>query len=158
MNDLVQKHMTDRNVQIGNICVQWAHLELLLAQAIWAARELDEKSGSVETANLNIKERAQAALAECKKQSKPDNICDALQRICKSFKMGDIIDRRNQAIHGHRFSDPDDPAAEIVVMHRGEIAGKRVKRRDAELAQLGRDISDLHKPLMEALTSNGMTI
>jgi len=149
--------MTNRNVQIGNICSQFAHLELLLAQAIWSALGLTEETGLSLTGSLNIEDRAKLATELCCKQGKPDKVVEELKKVRKELKASRIIERRNRAIHGHRFPDPNDPASEFVVLHRGKDAGIKKKRSDTELAQIGKDIAALHKPLFAAMTDAGMT-
>ena len=143
MNDLVQKHMINRNIQIGNICSQFAHLELLLAQAIWAALDLDEKVGLSVTGGLSIEARARLAAKLCAKQGKSDKVTKELETVRRELQASKIIEQRNRAIHGHRFPDPNDPAAEMVVIHRGKDAGRKIKRTDAELAH--HRIQDTHK-------------
>jgi len=157
MNDPVQKHMTNRNVQIGNICSQFAHLELLLAQAIWSALGLTEEAGLSVTGSLNIEARARLAVELCEKQGKPKQVVEELRRVRKELQASKVIERRNHAIHGHRFPNPDDPASEFVVVHRGKDAGVKIKRTDAELAQVGKDIAALHTPLFAAMADAGMT-
>ncbi|MCF4098614.1 hypothetical protein [Maritalea mediterranea] len=157
MNTTIQTHMNNRNVQIGNICIQFTHLELLLAQAIWSALDLTEKAGLSVTGRLDIEARAKLAVEICEERGKPDSVINELKNVRKELQASRIIERRNQAVHGHRFSDPDNPAAELVVVHRGKNAGAKIKRADNELAQLGKDIAALHKPLMEAMTTAKMT-
>ncbi len=157
MNGPVYQHMTNRNVQIGNICSQFAHLELLLAQAIWSALGLNEEVGLAVTGRLDIEARANLAVELCEKLGKPLNVVEELKRVRRELQASKIIERRNRAIHGHRFSNPDDPASEFVTVHRGKDAGMKIKRTDAELAQIGKDIASLHKPLFTAMTKAGMT-
>lgn len=157
MNDPVQKHMANRNIQIGNICSQFAHLELLLAQAIWSALGLTEEVGLSVTGSLNIEARVKLAVELCEKQGKPKQVVEELRRVRTELQSSKIIERRNRAIHGHRFPNPDDPASEFVVVHRGKDAGLKIKRTDTELAQIGEDIASLHKPLFTAMTDVGMT-
>lgn len=157
MEDEIQIHVTNRNVQIGNICSQFAHLELLLAQAIWSALKLTESVGLKVTGRLDIELRAKLAVELCEELGKPSQVVAELKRVRGELQASNIIERRNRAIHGHRFPDPDDPAAEYVVVHRGKYAGTKVKRTDAELAQLGKDIAELHKPLMAAMVAAKMT-
>ena len=143
MYNPVQNHMRNRNVQIGNICSQFAHLELLLAQAIWSALGLTEEAGLSVTGSLNVEARARLAVELCEKQGKPKQVVDELRRV--------------RTIQGHRFPNPDDPASEFVVVHRGKDAGVKLKRTDAELAQIGKDIADLHQPLFAVMADVGMT-
>jgi len=157
MKDEIQRHITNRNVQIGNICSQFAHLELLLAQAIWSALKLTEKAGLSVTGRLDVEMRAKLAVELCEEQSKPNQVVVELKRVRRELQASNIIERRNRAIHGHRFADPNDPAAEFVVVHRGKDAGTKIKRTDTELAQLGKDIAELHQPLMAAMVAAKMT-
>lgn len=157
MVDTAQRHMTNRNVQIGNICSQFAHLELLLAQAIWSVLKLKEETGLVVTGSLGIEARSKMAVELCKKLGAPDEVVSELKNVRKNLQALKIVERRNHAIHGHRFPDPDDPAAEFVIIHRGKNAGIKIKRADGELAKIGTDIADLHKPLYKAMVAAGMT-
>ncbi|WP_150120879.1 MULTISPECIES: hypothetical protein [unclassified Sulfitobacter] len=157
MEHTKQKHMTNRNVQIGNICAQFAHLELLLAHAIWSALNLTEKVGLKVTGRLDIEMRAKLAVELCQELGKPGPVVDELKKVRRELQASHIIERRNSAIHGHRFPDPDEPGAEIVVVHRGKDAGIKIRRTDAQLAQLGKDIASLHKPLLAAMAAANMT-
>ena len=85
MYNPVQNHMRNRNVQIGNICSQFAHLELLLAQAIWSALGLTEEAGLSVTGSLNVEARARLAVELCEKQGKPKQVVDELRRVRIGF-------------------------------------------------------------------------
>ena len=157
MNDIIKKRMINRNAQIGNICCQFSHLELLLAQVIWSALNLTEKAGLSITGSLDVEMRAKLAVELCVEQGKPDQVIQELKKIQKELQSSKIIERRNRAVHGHRFADPDDSGSELVIVHRGKDAGIKLKRTDAELAQIGHDIAALHTPLMLAMTAATMT-
>jgi len=73
--------------------------------------------------------------------------------VKKELNSGKIIQRRNHAIHGNRWLIPNDPASELIIVHRGKNAGKPIKRSDNELAQLGKDIAKIHKQLFKTLKS-----
>jgi hypothetical protein len=156
MNDIIRKHMTNRNVQIGNICSQFSFLELLLAQAIWSALNLTEKAGLSVTGRLDVEVRAKLAVELCEEQGKSKQVVIELKKVQKALQTSKIIERRNRAIHGHRSADPEDPAAQFVVVHRGKNAGIKLKQTDSDLAQIGEDIAALHKPLFAAMISANM--
>ena len=55
-------HLTNRYVQIGNICVQWSAIEYHVAIAIWnLAGVVDQEIGKVLTASLDLKGRVTMA-------------------------------------------------------------------------------------------------
>ena len=144
-------HMSNRNAQIGNICSQWAHLEYLLASAIWGLLGLEKGVGLIVTGGLNIESRVGTAVALAEALGQPDELIEALKRVRKELQSSKIIQRRNLTIHGNRFLHPDREDAELVEIHRGKSAGKPKTRADSELSELGKEIAGLHRPLMNVL-------
>lgn len=108
------------------------------------------------TGNLGIETRVRMAVVLSEKIGPSEEVTMVLKNVQKELQKSKIIEGRNRAIHGHRFADPDDPAAELIVMHRGKDAGRKIKRTDNELFQIGKDIADLHKPLLEVLKKEGL--
>lgn len=155
--ELIKKQflLNDRNTQIGNICFQWAHLEFLLALTIWALLRLDSVTGRIVTGGLDIRPRVKMAIDLAESLRAPAELIDALKSVRKKVE-SDLNDRRNRAIHGHRFIDPDDPSLELVVTHRGKNAGKFLGQSNKDLADLGRDIAAAHKELHAVLNSLGI--
>lgn len=151
MSEPQNVHMTNRNIQIGDICSQWAHLEYILANAIWALLGLDKATGLIVTGGLNIENRVGTAVALAEKMGQPTAVTDALKHVRKELQASKIIQRRNLAVHGHRFPHPEREDAELVEIHRGKDAGQAITRADSELRELGKDIANLHKTLMSVL-------
>jgi hypothetical protein len=132
-------HQTNRNVQIGNVCVQWASLEYRLAVAIWIMVGVDMEIGKVLTASLDMKQRATMAFTLAHQTNAPIPFKNALKSVLTALREG-LIDRRNQAVHGIHFTI-DRPDAIGVEMHRGKGGRQQRIQEDKELSQLGRDIN-----------------
>lgn len=146
--------LSDRNLQIGNICFQWAHLEYLLALAIWSILRIDDETGKILTGGTDIKARCAIALNLAKHLEAPEAAVNALAQAQKSIDK--LNDKRNRAVHGHRLFDPARPDTEYFEVHRGSSRGVKVPQTNADLAQLGKDIATTHKALLSALLANGV--
>ena len=145
-----QFFIQDRNTQVGNICVQWAHLEYLLALAIWSLLRLDQETGKIVTGGLDIRPRLNMAINLAKHLKAPEPAKKAL--LCTRRALdGGLDERRNKAIHGHRLLDPDDIQSELVEVHRGKGDRKRHKVTNADLAELGVAIAKVAADLHEAM-------
>lgn len=147
--------LSDRNLQIGNICWQWAHLEYLIALAIWSLLRIDNDTGRLITGGMNILPRINLALNLAKHLNAPTQAQRALKEVRTTLQKG-LDERRNRAIHGHRSLDSSDPQAEFVEMHRGKGAGTKVRQTNKDLAQLGGDIADTARALQKAMLDSGV--
>ncbi len=152
---LEQNLLNDRNVQIGNICWQWAHLEYLIALAAWSLLRIDNDTGRLITGGMNILPRVNLALNLARHLKAPQQAQKALKETRKALQKG-LDERRNRVVHGHRFLDRADPQAEFVEMHRGKNAGVKVRQTNKDLAQLGRDIADTARALHQAMLESGV--
>lgn len=145
-----------RNMHIGNVCHQWAHLELSIAVVIWQLLGVDEETGRLLTGGLDIQPRVNKAIALAEHLNAPPQLKKALRQTRTALQDG-LDERRNQAVHGARFTDHSSPLdSQLFVMHRGKNAGKPIPVSNADLEKLGRDIFAAHKPLMEAMRSCGV--
>lgn len=142
---------TNTNVQIGNICVQWASLEYVVSNAIWIMLRLDSEVGKIVTGNLDIKQRVSMVFALAHQTNAPipfKNACKALRS--ELFDPKDLLHRRNLAVHGAHFTIPDNEKIQIEV-HRGK-GGKGPREIPvSELADLGREINAASNAFTTAL-------
>lgn len=155
MSDVVAIHTSNRSHQIGNICIQWAFLEYLLARAIWKTLDLDKQAGLIVTGALNIQGLSDTAIKLAEKIGQVDEILEALKVVRKSLHEFDVIRRRNSAVHGVQFGHPNRLDARIVEVYRGKKAGDAFEVEDSDLAKLGNDIEDIHKQLYVVLEKHG---
>ena len=152
-NALQSLLLNDRNVQIGNICFQWAYLEYLIALTIWSLLHIDPDTGKIVTGGLDIRPRLNMAINLARELQAPKGAIDALLLTREALDKG-LDQRRNTAVHGHRIAHPNDPAAELVEVHRGKGARKRRPQTNADLTQLGKDIKQLADDLLDGLNKN----
>lgn len=122
--------------------MQWSSLEYVLVQAIWAMINVDAEVGKILTAHLDIKQRAAMAFAVSNQTNAPVSFRNALKAVQRSLQDDDLINRRNQAVHGIHFST-DRPDAVNVEMHRGKGGRAPRLQTDADLAKLSREICEV---------------
>src|SRR5689334_13504090 len=119
---------SNRNQQIGNICVQWSSLEYILVQIIWLMAGVQEEVGKILTAHLDMKQRANMAFALAHQTNASYRLKKATKAVVDALQKGDLISRRNQAVHGVHFTI-DEPGAVGIEMHRGKGGrGQRVQK------------------------------
>src|SRR5208337_1483648 len=144
--------LRDRLVQIGNICRQWAQIELHVARAIWCMLGVDHESGVILTGGLNMSSRVTIAIKLAKHLNTPSIAIDALKATQKVLD-NHLEERRNQAVHGIVFLHPNDPSIEIFEMHRGKRKGRQ-HLSNKDLDKLSKELAELeitlHSELMRA--------
>lgn len=145
----------DRNLQIGNICIQWSHLEYLVALAIWSMLRIDEKTGRILTGGLDIIPRLGMAHQLSVHLNAPQLARRTLTETRKILQSG-LLEQRNLVIHGHRLKAHGEPSIETFEVHRGPKSGQKQPLTNAEIAQIGRDIAIVHKALHKALLESGV--
>jgi hypothetical protein len=134
-------HPSNRSLQIGNICVQWSHLEYELALAIWLMLRLHDDIGKIVTASLDAKQRATMAFALAEKTKAPRSYRDVMKSALSDIRR-DLLHRRNEAVHAVHFLPYTSDTAKVE-MHRGRGGREPRPLRDADLAELGQLICQL---------------
>jgi hypothetical protein len=127
---------------IGYVCVQWALLETVAANVIWAFLTMDHETGAIVTGGLDLRPRLSMAIALAEHVKAPPHIKSGIRQIRDTLTKEKLDDRRNQAIHG-AHSASDDPSKVNLTMLRWR-GDKRTKAVSAlELAELGHTIAKL---------------
>lgn len=145
-------HSTNRNAQIGNICVQWSAIEYHVAIAIWnLAGVVDQEIGKVLTASLDLKGRVTMAFKLAHIVNAPVPFKIAIKTLQTALQGEDLYHRRNQAVHGIHF-EIDQPGAVGIEMHRGPGGREQRIQTDKELNQLGKRLTELRNTFFAALT------
>lgn len=140
MND---PHYVNRIAQIGNICAQWSSLEYHAAMAIWNLADIhDMEVGKILTASLDLKQRVGMAFALAHTVNAPFTFKKAIKSLQTALRNEDLIELRNQAVHGIHFT-VDEPAAIGVEMHRGKGGRGRRVQYDKDLVALGQRLTEL---------------
>lgn len=143
--------LNDRNLQIGNICFQWAHLESLLSLAIWSLLRVDNETDAILTGGTSIRPRVDLAVKLSIHLQAPKLATSTLKEVQTRLQKG-LEDRRNRAVHGRRQLDANNPSIDHVEMLRGSKKGLH-PQSNADLAKLGNDIADaaslLHQAMLE---------
>lgn len=145
----------DRNLQIGNICIQWSHLEFLAAIAIWSMLRIDEKTGKIITGGLDLLPRLKMAHQLAVHLNAPMQARNSF-KAAKQAVQHRLLDRRNLVIHGHRLSEKGNPWVETFEVHRGKNSGTKQPLSNSDIAQIGKDIAAVHKALHQALRESGL--
>lgn len=132
---LPNPHLGNRQLLIGNICIQWSSLEYMLAAGIWTLVDVDEEVGKILTGNLDAKQRATMAHALAWQTNAPHDYKKVVKEVLTEMR-DELIHRRNEAVHGIHFDSGETSIAEIE-LHRGK--GGRAPRElsNDSLAELG---------------------
>jgi hypothetical protein len=147
-NAFVMDAQTNRNMQIGNVCIQWSGLEYTLAASIWMMIGVGEEVGKIITASLDAKNRAKMLFALAHVYNAPVSYKNAIKKVIKSLQDG-LMDRRNVAVHGVHFTS-DEPNSVGLEMHRGRGGRGRRTVPNSEFSALGREISDTNDAFVKA--------
>jgi len=146
--------LIDRLAQVGNICRQWANIELHIALAIWCMMGIDSESGAILTGGLNMSSRVVVAIKLAKHLDAPSIAIEVLKATQKALD-NDLEERRNQAIHGVTFLHPNEPSTEIFEMHRGKRKGRQLLT-NKDLNKLSNELAALGITLHRELTRAGI--
>lgn len=147
--------LSDRNLQIGNICFQWAHLEYLVALSLWSLLRIDHDTGKIVTGGLDLLPRVNMALKLAQHLKAPGLAIKALKEVRTALQDG-LLEKRNTAIHGLRSFDTSDPSGEFFEVHRGKSAGLKQPVNNLSLQALGVQIADVHKAFHAAMLESGI--
>lgn len=152
---ITQRFQSLRDAQIGHICRQWAGLEYVLALTISSLLRLDKDTSFIVTNGLDILPRASMAHRLAVHLKAPPPAIKALREVRDALR-GGLLERRNEAVHGHRQPNPNDFSTDYVTMYRGKGAGVRRAQNHEELIQLGLDIAYVSVCLSRLLTACGL--
>ena len=141
IDPLAAHYGAERLTIVGNICHQWANIEYQLASAIWSLLGVDEATGIILTAGLMMRPRVDMAVKLAKHLDAPQRAINALVEVQKALA-DDLENRRNQAVHGVRFINLNDPASEYFEMHRGKPKGRHLQTNES-LKLLGQELGAL---------------
>jgi len=84
---------------IGHVCLQWSLLELTLLALLSNMEDMDIEKGEVIFGGLDIKPRVNMAISLGTRHKLPPPLLAELRAIRKVIQV-DLMDRRNQAVHG----------------------------------------------------------
>lgn len=149
--------LSDRNLQIGNICFQWAHLEYLLSITIGILLRVEPKTSQIISSGLDILPRTNMALALAHHLTAPRSLVDGLKAVRRDLQDGKkLLERRNRAVHGHRQLHPS-PDREIFNVYRGKGAGA-IEQTNADLHRIGNDIAETATEFYQVMVDAGMFV
>lgn len=125
---------------IGNVCVQFANLELILAATIFSLLNIDRHRGAIVTGGMDMKARFAVALALLEEMRSPGSMRRRLKAIQAEFRTKNLGERRNQAVHGaHKFENDKY----TLTMLRYPKAQREQEITPDQLAQLGSELQSL---------------
>jgi hypothetical protein len=142
---------------VGNICTQWAYLELLLARCIWYFLNLDKDVGIVITGKFDLPMRIQIAIEIGEAVDLDKNLVKTSKSVKLKFESKKIRERRNTAVHGIYASSPNDNII-TVEMHRGKSAGIAKTTDARSLMEIGNDIREIGQELIAAMAKLSIDI
>jgi hypothetical protein len=152
---MADPQVTDRLVQIGNICRQWAYLEYLFSVTIWNLLKLERNTGMIVTGGLDMLPRAGMAINLAEHLGADGRLIEALKTARRTLQRGglSLIDRRNIAIHGLELRL--EGRSSILESHRGKGAFQPHDFGNDELKNLGKEIIAVHEALSPVMKSLG---
>jgi hypothetical protein len=146
--------MDDKSLQrlmasLGHISIQWALLEAILAHAIWALLILDYETGAIVTGGTDMLPRVNMAILLARHKKAPQSAIRKLESV-RSALQNDLLDRRNQAIHGIHADAADADKVKLVML-RWKHPKREQERSIADLDQISQDIRACQKDAEIAL-------
>jgi hypothetical protein len=152
---MTEPRLTDLDIKIGligQICLHWSYLELLLATTIWNILKLDEDTGKIVTGGLDIEGRANMALNLAKHRKAPADVIAVLK--CAQSQIKDIIGERNLAIHGvYELRPTGEVLAEV---HRGKFRGIPQDMSNDRMGRTAQTIDAIIEILQPVLEKHGV--
>jgi len=85
---------------IGNVCLQYSLLELMVAGISWELLDLDMDQGAIVTGGADLTPRINIALNLMEELGAPLHMKKRLRAIRTELQDRKLIDRRNQVVHG----------------------------------------------------------
>lgn len=99
---------------IGHICLQWARLEMALLGVIYAIEDMPVEKGEIIFGGLDIKPRVNMAIGLARYSKVPQRIVRRLVEL-RTVIQKDLMDQRNQAVHGaHKNLEGDETTVRMV--------------------------------------------
>lgn len=144
-----------RMMSVGQICIQWAHIEYLFAHVIWALLRLDQETGKITTGGLDMLPRANMAINLATHLGAPQNLIQALKSARKAIQ-GGLDARRNAAVHGVSFTEGKEPYEIHVEVHRGSGDRKKKHLPNSELSALAEELGLVIENLGRVVRETGI--
>lgn len=149
MVDPIHPDMAKRMAYIGNICLQWSHVEYVVARSIWFILRLDDETGKIVTGGLDMMPRLNMAINLARHCKAPAVLANQLVKTRSAIQ--DKLDvRRNRAIHGVNTWYEGDATVSVEV-HRGKGGRERQPLPEDDLYELGAAIHRVGKELGSVL-------
>lgn len=125
---------------IGQVCLQWARLEMTLIALLCTIDEVETERAYILFGGLDILPRVNAALNLARYRKIPPHLVRRIESVRRVLQK-DVADRRNQVVHGAHRDLADDSTTLTMVRWKGD---KRTKTMSAtEIFQLGVRIYEL---------------
>jgi len=141
---------------IGNVCLQWSRLEMIVLGLICTIEPIDLEKGYIMFGGLDILPRVNMAINLARHNKYPPQILKRIIAVRDELQ-GGITDARNQVVHG---AHKDMQGAETTLTMVRWKGNKRHKRTSAgEIATLAiqiRDIGNKVWAVMDEITSRAL--
>jgi hypothetical protein len=125
---------------IGNVCLQYSRLEIMLSAIIMTLLGLDEHKAAIVTGGMDLKARIAVALNLLEEMNSPGSFRSSLRNIQSTLRKNELVERRNQAVHG---AHKEENGRYTLTMLRYSKAKREQEITPYELADLGRQLCDL---------------
>lgn len=125
---------------IGEVCVQWARLEMTLLGLICTVDPTDMEKGHIIYGGLDILPRATMAINLARQNNIHPSIAKRIVEVRKALQNG-LADRRNQVVHGAHHGEEGAETTLTMVRWKGDKKHKRLSA--TEIGQLASEIHEL---------------
>lgn len=123
---------------IGQVCLQWARLEMALIGLLSAFEEIDTERAYILFGGLDILPRINMVLNLGRHHKLPRRFLSRIEAVRTLLQKGGLADRRNQVVHGAHRDIEDDSTTLTMIRWKG---AKRHKTMTAtEIHHLGMEI------------------
>lgn len=140
-------------VAIGEVCIQWARLEMVLFHLICVVEPMELEKGYVIYGGLDMLPRATMALNLARQNKLHHTLTKRIEGIRKSLQNG-LLDRRNQVVHGAHKGQVEGASVTLTMVRwKGDKRERKISA--TEISELAREIHELgnqgHAILLEII-------
>ena len=127
-------------VTIGEVCLQWARLEMTLIGLICQIEPLETEKAFIIFGGLDIQPRVNMAINLARHNKVPPSIIKRIVGVRTKLQNG-LMDRRNQVVHGAHRKIIGAETTLTMVRWKGDKRDKKLHA--ADIAALAKEIHDL---------------
>jgi hypothetical protein len=139
-------------VAIGEVCVQWARLEMCLLALLCQIEPMELEKAYTVFGGLDIQPRINMALNLAIQNKLPSAYVKRVKAVRSKLQNG-LLDRRNQVVHGAHHGEIGFESTLTMVRWKGERQNKKVSAKEistlaAEIHELGSEVWSISEDLL----------